>query len=306
MQANENISVLPEMKSPDPKETRYLVITPVRDEEAYLAFTMESMVAQTVRPSEWIIVNDGSTDRTGEIIDRYARQYPWIRAVQRENRGFRKAGGGVVDAFNDGYLAATRKDWEFIVKLDGDLTLKPDYFEKCLEEFRKDARLGVGGGVIVNVVDGVLQIEECPLFHVRGATKIYRRECWDAIGGFWPAPGWDTMDEVKASMLGWTSRSFPDLQIIHHRLTGTAEGIWKGMVKNGLANYICGYHPLFMLSKCVARVVQEPYVIGSIALFWGFMSGYMKHIPQVNDPQTIAYLRREQLKRILGKETIWK
>ena len=285
---------------------RYLVITPVRDEAAYLKFTVESMLAQTVRPTEWVIVNDGSTDSTGSIIDDYARQYPWIRAVHRENRGFRKAGGGVVDAFNDGLRAASCRDWEFIVKLDGDLTLEPDYFEKCIGNFRSDTSLGVGGGVICYVIDGVKSIEACPVFHVRGATKIYKRECWDAIGGFWPAPGWDTMDEVKASMLGWTTRSFSDLHVIHHRVTGTAEGIWNGVVKNGRANYICGYHPLFMLSKCFANLIRKPYIIGSFALLYGFVSGYVKGIPQVDDPQTIAYLRRQQLSRLWGGQTIWR
>ncbi len=286
--------------------SRYLVITPVRNEEAYLKFTIDSMLAQTIRPAEWVIVDDGSTDKTGQIIDEYAQQFPWIRAVHREDRGFRKAGGGVVDAFNDGYRAATCRDWEFIVKLDGDLTLQPEYFEKCLLNFRTDSRLGVGGGVICNIIDGVKEIEKCPIFHVRGATKIYRRECWDAIGGFWPAAGWDTMDEVKASMLGWTSRSFPNLHILHHRLTGSAEGIWKGLVKNGRANYICGYHPLFMLVKCLVHLIRKPYIVGSLGLFHGFISGYLQRIPQVDDPTTIGYLRREQIKRLLGKETIWR
>jgi len=285
---------------------RYLVVTPVRDEEAYLKFTIESMLAQTIRPAEWVIVNDGSTDNTGPIIDEYARQYHWIRAVHRKNRGFRKAGGGVVDAFNEGYRAASCKDWEFIVKLDGDLTLQPDYFERCIESFRRDDRLGVGGGVICYVTNGLKQIEECPTFHVRGATKIYRKATWEAIGGLWPAPGWDTMDEVKASMLGWTSRSFLNLHILHHRLTGTAEGIWGGLVKNGRANYICGYHPLFMLSKCLVRLFRRPYIIGSLGLSYGFFSGYVKRIHQVDDPETIGYLRREQMKRLLGKETIWR
>jgi len=306
MQSKEKNLAFVEAASSNAANARYLVITPVRDEEAYLKFTIESMLAQTVRPAEWVIVNDGSTDKTEAIIDEYARQHSWIRAVHRKNRGFRKAGGGVVDAFNDGYRAASCKDWEFIVKLDGDLTLEPDYFEKCLANFRSDRRLGVGGGVICNVIDGVKQVEECPAFHVRGATKIYRRECWEMIGGFWPAPGWDTMDEVKASMLGWTSRSFPDLQLLHHRLTGTAEGYWDGIVKNGRANYICGYHPLFMISKCLARLFRKPYIVGSVGLFYGFASGYIKHIPQVDDAKTIRYLRSQQLKRLLGRDSIWK
>jgi hypothetical protein len=106
-------------------------------------------------------------------------------------------------------------------------------------------------------------------------------------------------------MLGWSSRSFPELHLVHHRLTGTAEGTWKGIVKNGRANYVCGYHPLFMMSKCLLHLVRPPYVVGSVALFWGFVSGYLQHVPQVDDRRTIKYLRSEQMKRLMGRKSIW-
>ena len=285
---------------------RYVVITPVRDEEAYLASTIQCVAAQTIRPTEWVIVNDGSKDKTAKIIDEYAMRYPWIRTIHRKDRGARKAGGGVVEAFNDGYSTLNCKDWQFIVKLDGDLTFEPDYFENCLDEFERDPKLGVGGGVICYDVNGMKTFEEAPAFHVRGATKIYRKECWDGIGGFWPAPGWDTLDEVKANSLGWNTRSFRNLHLLHHRKTGAADGLWPTLVKYGRANYICGYHPLFMLSKCIIRLVKRPYILGSIGLMYGFVTGYLKHIPQVDDPTTIAYLRREQLSRLRGEETIWR
>jgi biofilm PGA synthesis N-glycosyltransferase PgaC len=284
----------------------YVVISPVRDEETHIRSTIESMAAQTTIPTEWIIVNDGSTDKTGQIVDEFASKYSWIVPVHRVNRGFRKSGGGVVEAFNDGYRMLRTRDWAFLIKLDGDLSFEPEYFEKCFANFHRDKTLGVGGGVICYIESGVKEFEENPAFHVRGATKIYRRACWDAIGGFWPAPGWDTMDEVKASMMGWTTRSFPDLHLVHHRHTGAADGIWGNLVKNGRANYICGYHPLFMVTKCLGRLRRQPYLIGSIALFYGFVTGYLKKIPQVNEPQTIHYLRQQQLRRLMGKDTMWK
>ena len=286
--------------------TNYVVISPVRDEEAYIRFTLDCMAHQTVLPKEWIIIDDGSTDKTGSILDEFAHKYSWIRVIHRLNRGFRKAGGGVVEAFNEGYKTVEFNDWDFLVKLDGDLSFDPDYFEKCFINFQNEGKLGVGGGVMCYIENGVKEFEENPKFHVRGATKIYRRACWDAIGGFWPAPGWDTMDEVKSSMLGWTTRSFPDLHLLHHRHTGAADGTWKNLVKNGLANYICGYHPVFMITKCISRLRRPPYLFGSIALFYGFMTGYFKKIPQVNEPNTISYLRQQQLSRLMGKETIWK
>ena len=285
--------------------TRYVIITPARDEELHIRTTIESMLGQTILPVEWVIVNDGSTDGTGKIVDEYAARYPWIRAVHRTNRGFRKAGGGVVDTFNDGYRTLTCKDWDFIVKLDGDLSFEPDYFEKCFGTFDLEPQLGVGGGVMCYIENGTKSFEANPAFHVRGATKIYKRACWDAIGGFWPAPGWDTMDEVKANMLGWTTRSFPDLHLLHHRHTGAADGAWANWVKNGRANYICGYHPLFMLSKCVHRLGQRPYIVGSAALLYGFLTGYLNRIPQVDEPKTIQYLRQQQIARLLGRKTIW-
>jgi poly-beta-1,6-N-acetyl-D-glucosamine synthase len=285
---------------------KYVIITPARDEELHLRKTIESILKQTILPTEWIIVNDGSEDSTGKIIDEYAALYPWIRAVHRTNRGFRKAGGGVVDAFNDGYRELQSRDWNFIVKLDGDLSFDPDYFEECFANFEREPRLGVGGGVMCYIKDGIKSFESNPAFHVRGATKIYKRECWDTIGGFWPAPGWDTMDEVKASMLGWTTRSFPDLHLLHHRPTGAADGMWRNLVKNGRANYICGYHPIFMLAKCVRRLGFKPYFVGSAALLYGFVSGYLERVPQVDDRKTIRYLRRQQMAMLTGRESIWK
>lgn len=285
---------------------KYLIITPARDEEAHLQKTIESILAQTLRPVEWLIVNDGSTDRTGEIIDEYSARYPWIRAIHRTNRGFRKAGGGVVDAFNDGYRQVTCTEWDYIVKLDGDLSFEPDYFEKSFNHFANEPRLGVGGGVMCYIENGKKSFEVNPAFHVRGATKIYRRACWDAIGGFWPAPGWDTMDEVKASMLGWTTRSFPELHLLHHRYTGAADGTWANLVKNGRANYVCGYHPAFMLLKCLRRLSFKPYLVGSVALLYGFLTGYTQRIPQVDEPETIKYLRKQQLARLTGRESIWR
>ena len=288
-------------------ETRYVIITPVRDEEAHLQSTIESVLKQTIRPVEWIIVNDGSSDNTGKIIDDYASRFSWLRGVHRPNRGFRKSGGGVVEAFDEGYRSLLSRDWDFIVKLDGDLTFEPAYFERCFRYFAEDTALGVGGGVICYVLDdGSKEFEQNPAFHVRGATKIYRRTCWDAIGGLWPAPGWDTMDEVKANMLGWTSRSFPDLHLVHRRHTGAADGTWKNLMKNGRANYVCGYHPLFMLSKCLYRLRVRPYGIGSLALLCGYLSGYLKKIPQVDDRTAIQYLRRQQMNRLRGRQSIWK
>jgi len=285
---------------------KYVVITPSRDEAEFIEMTIKSVIAQTILPVEWIIVNDGSTDGTGDIVDKYVDQYPWIHAVHRKNRGFRSAGGGVIEAFYAGYNALKSNDWDFIVKLDGDLSFDSGYFEKCLEYFHELSKIGIGGGLIYNLVNLALKTEPHPHFHVRGATKIYRKDCWDAIGGLLQTPGWDTLDEVKANMLGWKTQTFPDLKVVHYRYTGTADGQWKTYVKYGKANYISGYHPLFMVVKCLRRALSKPILLGTLGLLYGFISSYLKGIPQVDDRALIAYIRKQQLNKILMKETIWK
>jgi poly-beta-1,6-N-acetyl-D-glucosamine synthase len=288
------------------QDIKYVIVTPVRDEEQYIEETVRSVASQTILPAEWIVVNDGSSDQTGEILDRCAAQLHWMRVIHRPNRGFRKSGGGVIEAFYDGYNALRNSSWDFVVKLDGDLTLAPTYFEKCFEHFRDQPKLGIGGGAICHEVDGQLKVEANPKFHVRGATKIYRRECWEAIGGLWSAPGWDTIDEAKANMLGWKSDTFGELHLCHHRVTGTADGLLRDRIKHGLACYVSGYHPLFLAASCLYRIVQKPYVVGSFAIGYGFVKGYVDHVPRVNDTRLIGYMRSQQLRRLCGLETIWK
>lgn len=286
--------------------TRFVIITPVRDEARFLTATIQAVCSQTVLPVEWIIVNDGSSDRTGSIIDDYASQFSWIKGVHRPNRGFRKSGGGVVEAFNDGYRSLKNHDWEFIIKLDGDLTFQRDYFEQCFSRFENEPALGIGGGEIYHECDGHQKLERNPEFHVRGATKIYRRACWEDIGGLWPAPGWDTIDEVKANMLGWSTRSFKDLRLIHHRYTGSADGLVANRVKLGVASYVSGYHPMFVAASFARRLSQRPYVAGSFAYLYGFLKGYFQKSPRVNDPHLVRYLRNQQVRRLCGFTTIWR
>lgn len=260
-----------------------------------------------MRPARWVIVNDGSTDGTEEIIRSATRDYEWITAVHRADRGFRQQGGGVVEAFYDGYARVAEEPWDFLLKFDADLSFEPDYFARCLKKFVDDPKLGIGGGTISHEVNGQLVSESPgdPAFHVRGATKIYRRECWQAIGGLIKAPGWDTLDELKANMLGWTTRTFADIPLRHHRFTGSADGAWRNVVKFGLANYISGYHPAFMLMKCLKRLFQRPYLLGAAGLGWGFCKGYLHGVSQVDDRELIRYVRRQQINKLLLRPSLW-
>jgi glycosyltransferase involved in cell wall biosynthesis len=286
--------------------TRYVIITPARDEEKHIEATIESVRRQTALPSEWVVVDDGSTDRTGEILDRAAVGLPWMRVIHRKNRGFRKSGGGVMEAFYDAYNTLKCDNWDFIVKLDGDLSFAPQYFEKCFEHFVGAPDLGIGGGEIHHNVVGKLKLEKNPRFHVRGATKIYRRACWEAIGGLWPAPGWDTIDEVKASMLGWKTYAFADLHLLHHRPTGSEDGLLRDRVKHGTVCYISGYHPLFLTASCLFRIPQKPYILGSAAIMYGFLKAHLTHPPRLDDQSYFTYIRGQQLRRLFGMQTIWR
>ncbi len=293
-----------------PSSPKYVVVSPIRNEEEYLPLTIACMCAQTVKPWKWVLVDDGSSDRTGALIDEAASQHPWIVAVHRKDRGSRQAGSGVIEAFYDGYDLVADDHWDFIAKFDGDLSFGADYFESCLREFQADVNLGIAGGTCCRVVNGrpVTEFEGEPAFHVRGPTKIYRRQCFDAIGGLIQAPGWDTVDHVKANMLGWKTLTFRHIHLVHHRPTGGAYGSWANWIKNGLANYIAGYHPVFMACKCLKRTLGLPSPAGireGLGLWYGFMKGYLKRIPKVADPAMIRYLRIQQWRALTFRRSLW-
>jgi poly-beta-1,6-N-acetyl-D-glucosamine synthase len=288
--------------------SNYVVVTPVRDEVSHVSKTVEACVRQTRRPLAWIIVDDGSTDGTGPLLDRLAAPHPWITVLHRPDRGFRANGGGVMDAFYAGFERVEKLPWDFLVKLDADLSFAPDYFERCLRRFADDAKLGIGGGVICwQAPEGELNVEEKgdPLFHVRGATKIYRCECWAQIAPLIKAPGWDTLDEVRANYFGWSTRTFAELPLVQHKATGSADGSWHNAFKNGRANYIIGYHPLFMLAKCAKRLLRKPYLVDAAGLGAGYLSCYFRRFPPQADVDTIRYLRRQQWRKLTLRPSIY-
>jgi glycosyltransferase involved in cell wall biosynthesis len=295
-------------KLPDPAQgTAYVILTPARNEDQIIEKTLRSVINQTIRPAQWIIVDDGSTDETSAILDRFSSEFPWISALHRKDRGFCDEYVGTVETIMAGYPSLSVKNWEFLAFLDADIELGHDYFERCFEEFRKDPKLGIGGGVLCELNRDVAKVQHALSHHVPGATKIYRRECWDAIG-LTAIPGYDTYDEIKANYLGWRTRSFLNIQAFHLRPHGASWGSWRDAVKNGHMDYFLGYHPLFMIFKCLRRLVAKPYVLNSVGHLWGYLRGYLKRRPQLADRALIGYLRRQQLRRmhlphtLLGKE----
>ncbi|BDC53148.1 glycosyl transferase family 2 (plasmid) [Bryobacterales bacterium F-183] len=269
------------------------------------------MTSQTVPPAQWIIVNDGSTDATGELALRAAAEHSWITVVNvptgtsTVSRGGRAMEAKEIKAFHKGLEQLKVPDWDFIVKLDADVGFAPDYFARCLAEFAQDPKLGLGGGLIQNKIGDQFIAETAPAFHVRGATKIYRRACYESIGGIPNGAGWDTIDEVTANMKGWKTRTFDDIPIAHYRYTGAANGSWKNGVKNGLWSYIAGYHPVFLLVRCARQCLHRPYLLGSAALLHGYVSGYMKGVERAGS-DVVRYMQEQQMNRLLGRPTMWR
>ena len=283
------------------------MITPVRDEALHVMRTIDSLRAQTVRPASWILVNDGSRDATGAILDRTAIETPWIHVVHRPDRGHRANGSGVMEAFYAGYELLGSTSWDYLVKLDADLSFGADYFERSFAHFLADPTLGIGGGTVMGLrgQTAVIDSKGDPPFHVRGATKIYRRACWEAITPLLRAPGWDTIDEVKANMLGWSTRTFPDVRVVQHKPTGSADGGWRNAFKNGRANYVTGYDPIFMLAKCVRRAASWPPLTAGLAMAAGFASGYCVRAPRVPEASVIRYIRKQQRRRLTFRGSIY-
>jgi len=283
---------------------RYAIISPVRDEEQFIEKTIKSVISQTIKPVEWIIVNDGSTDKTKQIVEKYVEKYSWMKLINLPNRGFRKPGGE--SALQAGLKLINVNDYNFIVRLDGDLSFGSAYFEELFKRFAENPKLGIASGACYYLVGNKLVLEKAPQFHVPGPLKVYRKDCWKDIGGFTTELGWDTVDEIKAQMLAWKTQSFKELKVIHHRRTGTAKGIIRGKINGGKAAYVAGYHPVFMILRAIRQMADKPYLIGGAALAYGFLEGYFQRIPRVKDPELIRYLRRQQINRLIFRKTIWK
>jgi poly-beta-1,6-N-acetyl-D-glucosamine synthase len=250
----------------------YVIITPARNEGQYLQKTIDSVVSQTLRPSKWIIVNDGSTDDTGPLVDTAAKMHSWIQAVHRPDRGFRKTGSGVIEAFNSGLQFVADSPWEFIVKLDCDLTFAPDYFERIIGKFSGAPELGIASGVYLEKRQKSQWREVAmPAYHTAGACKVVRRECFAQIGGFIMDRGWDTVDEIRAMTKGWKTTHFKDLKMKHMKPEGSSIGLWRTNVMLGEIYYLTGGSKFFFTLKLVGRSLRSPVVVGDIAMLLGYV-----------------------------------
>jgi glycosyltransferase involved in cell wall biosynthesis len=282
----------------------YVIVSPVRDEARFVEQTLRSVVTQTRVPALWVIVDDGSKDSTPEIIRHYASRHPFIRLITRERAGERRPGSGVVEAFNHGCRSIGDVPHTFIVKLDCDLSFEPDYFARLLQQFDANERLGIASGVYLERNSGrEWTVVDMPRYHAFGACKVVRRQCFDEIGGFVCARGWDTVDEIRAMAKGWETRHFTDLRVLHLKPEGSGIGALKTCKMLGEIYYVTGGDPLLFAAKALRQIGMPPAIIGACALCWGFLSAALTRRPKLVTREEALYYRgllRARLRERLG------
>jgi glycosyltransferase involved in cell wall biosynthesis len=277
----------------------YVLVTAAYNEAALIERTLRSVAAQTILPKAWIIVSDGSTDRTEEIARTYAARLPFIQVI-RIDRDPGRSFVSKVYAVQEGFRRVRGLPFEFVGNLDADLSFDATYFEGLLNKFQGDPTLGVGGGWILEELGGVYQPR--PLNSrewVPHAVQLLRRSCYEAVGDYVPMPygGEDASAVVNARMRGWKAESFHDLPVQHHRRTASAGGLLRNRFRAGLMDYSLGYHPAYELMKCARRVPERPYVVGTAIWFAGFAAGYLRRLPRPVSSEFVKFIRREQMQR---------
>jgi glycosyltransferase involved in cell wall biosynthesis len=284
-----------------------MLVSPCRDEAAFIRRTLDSVAAQSVPPALWIVVDDGSTDETPAILAEYAARLPYLTVVRREDRGRRSVGPGVIEAFYAGLEKVDLEQFDYLCKLDMDLDLSPRYFEGLMLRMEADPRLGTSSGKpwFVHPKTQVLVPEVCGDEMSVGMTKFYRIECFREIGGFVRQVMWDGIDCHRARMLGWLAESVDDplLRFVHLRPQGASQkGIWTGRVRAGFGQYFMGTSPLYYLAVATSRLTQHPVGIGSVAMLWGYFSSAIRRAPRYEDAEFRRFVRRYQhLALLVGK-----
>lgn len=279
---------------------RYLVVSPVKDEDKYVERTLLSMSRQTLLPARWIIVDDGSCDETPDILHRYARALPWIHVVTRAPGGARQPGSAVMHAFYAGLKSAESLDYDYIVKLDCDVELPADYFESLFARFEADPRLGIASGIYLEEGPGGWTAVEMPAYHTAGASKVMRARCFEEIGGFVRQRGWDTVDELRAHVRGWTTRHFADIRFKHLKPEGSGIGSMRTHAMHGDVYYLTGGGPAFLLIKALHRMVTgSPPVVGGLALLYGYLRCWATKRQRLVDDAEARHYRRLLNRRLM-------
>lgn len=281
----------------------YVLITPARNEEAYIEKTIQSMIRQTVLPRKWFIVSDGSTDHTDAIVQKYTHGHPWIELIRmppRKERHF----AGKVHAFNAGYSRANGIEYDIIGNLDADLSFEEDYIEFLLDKFDQDPDLGVAGTPFVEDASKPYDYRFTNIDHVSGACQLFRRECFEAIGGYTPIKGGgiDWVAVTTARMKGWKTRTFTDKTIFHHRAMGTGKGsVMKARFRLGREDYYEGSHPLWELLRSVYQMKFSPFIVGGLLMLCGYITACIQKVERPVPRELVTFYRKEQMRRLRKK-----
>lgn len=280
---------------------RYVLVTPARNEAQFIELTIQSVVSQTVLPTKWVIVSDGSTDGTDEIVNRYAARYSWIELVRMPERRERNF-AGKVGAFNAGYNRMRDVPYDVIGSLDGDTSFDEQYFTFLLGKLAEDSSLGLVGTPFQEVSTGEsYDYRFVSIEHVSGACQLFRRECFEQIGGYVPMPGGgvDHVAVLTARMKGWKTRTFTDKVCLHHRKMGTAQrGKLVTSFKTGALDYALGGHPLWECFRTVYQMTRKPFFIAGLMLGAGYFWALLRREVRPVSPELVAFRRREQMKRL--------
>lgn len=284
---------------PIPEAERYVIISPCRNEAAFARATLDTVCAQSVLPALWVIVDDGSTDETPELLAEYAAEHDFIRVVRRDDRGKRAVGPGVIEAFYAGLETVDLDDFDFICKLDLDLELPERYFETLMQRMHENPRIGTCSGkpYFRDEASGELISEGLGDENAIGASKFYRVACFRAIGGFVRQVMWDGIDGHRCRMLGWIACSWdePELRFVHLRPMGSSQqSIFKGRMRWGFGQYFMGTGPLYMGVSAVYRMARRPFVLGGLCMMWGYVKAFLQRVPRYEDPEFRRFLRRYQ------------
>jgi len=278
----------------------YVIVTPARNEAQFIELTLRSVVGQTVRPLRWVIVSDGSTDGTDEIVTRYAREFPWIQLVRGPERRERNFAAKVL-AFNAGYARVTDLEYRAIASLDADISFDPDYFQFLLTKLANDPLLGVTGTPFRELSGRRYDYRFVSTEHVSGACQVFRRECFEAIGGYVPVKGGsvDHIAVISSRMKGWRTRTWTEKECIHHRELGTAQRMaLSSKFKYGIKDFAVGNHPVWDLFRTGYQMTVPPFCVGGLALGAGYIWAMVRRVDRPVPRELIAFHRREQMRRL--------
>src|ERR1700732_2561587 len=275
----------------------YVLITPARNEAKFIELTLKSVVAQTVRPLKWVIVSDGSTDGTAELVSKYAAVYPWIELVRMSGRSERHF-AGKAQAFSAGIARMKGLEYAIIGNLDGDISFEEDYFSFLLQKLAEDHTLVLVGTPFQEGLNRIYDYQSVSIEHVSGACQLFRRECFEAIGGYLPVRAGciDHIAVISARMKGWKTRTFTDKVCLHHRVMGTArQGVLMAKFRNGSKDYLVGNHPLWEMFRTVYQMTRRPYIAGGLLLLCGYMGAVIRGLERPVSREGVRFYRRAQI-----------